>query len=63
VLTGRFSGATSAMSSPSMRIDPDSFDSKPAIKRNVVVLPQPDGPSNEKNSPDSIVMLIPLSTG
>ena len=25
--------------------------SKPAIRRSVVVLPQPDGPSSEKNSP------------
>ena len=29
--------------------------SKPAIIRSVVVLPQPDGPSIEKNSPAPIV--------
>lgn len=27
---------------------------KPAIMRRVVVFPQPDGPSNEKNSPAPI---------
>ena len=31
--------------------------SKPATIRSVVVLPQPDGPSSEKNSPASIVRL------
>ena len=55
MLTGRFSGATPAMSAPSIRIEPDSFCSNPPINRSVVVLPQPDGPSSEKNSPDSIV--------
>ena len=29
--------------------------SKPAIMRSTVVLPLPDGPSSEKNSPSSIV--------
>src|SRR5690348_18273697 len=35
--------------------------SKPAISRSVVVLPQPDGPSREKNSPLATVRSM-LST-
>ena len=34
--------------------------SKPAISRNVVVLPQPDGPSSEKNSPLATVEVDPV---
>ncbi len=55
MLTGRRSGITPFMSMPSIRIEPISIGSKPPIMRNVVVLPHPDGPSNEKNSPASIV--------
>src|SRR5215831_19376804 len=33
------------------RICPSSSSQKPAIMRNKVVLPQPDGPSSVKNSP------------
>ena len=36
---------------PWSRIRPAVGSSKPAIIRNVVVLPEPDGPSIEKNSP------------
>jgi hypothetical protein len=50
------------MSTPSMWIEPISIGSKPPISRNVVVFPHPEGPSNEKNSPDSIVRSIPRST-
>ncbi len=42
------------MSSPSSRIWPAVGRSKPAISRSVVVLPQPDGPSSEKNSPPAM---------
>ena len=42
-------------SAPSSRIAPSVGASKPAIIRRVVVLPQPDGPSSEKNSPAAIV--------
>src|SRR6266404_832882 len=45
---GRF-----VMSPPSNSIVPVSGFSRPAIMRSVVVLPQPDGPSNPKNSPRS----------
>src|SRR5262245_55384865 len=34
-----------------MRMSPASGDSSPASRRSVVVLPHPDGPSREKNSP------------
>ena len=38
--------------------------SSPAIIRSVVVLPQPDGPSSEKNSPARIVaVIIIIATG
>ena len=37
-----------------MMISPASGVSSPARQRSKVVLPQPDGPSNTKNSPDSI---------
>src|SRR5215813_12851044 len=39
------------MSEPWNSIEPESGFSRPAIMRNVVVLPQPDGPSSPKNSP------------
>src|SRR5215470_17271653 len=47
------------MSFPSSRIFPSVGRSKPAIRRNVVVLPHPEGPSSEKNSPASIETSIP----
>ena len=43
------------MSTPSSRIWPEVGSSNPAIIRSVVVLPQPDGPSSEKNSPGPII--------
>jgi hypothetical protein len=36
---------------PSSRMRPAVGSSNPAISRSVVVLPHPDGPSSEKNSP------------
>src|SRR6185312_594100 len=47
------------MSVPSSRILPSVGCSKPAIIRSVVVLPQPDGPSIEKNSPLGMSTSIP----
>ena len=52
MLTLRLCGGTRDTSSPSRRMAPSVGVSKPAIIRSVVVLPQPDGPSIEKNSPD-----------
>src|ERR1700727_2107565 len=40
-------------------IRPDVGCSKPAISRKVVVFPQPDGPSSEKNSPLAMSRSIP----
>src|ERR1700748_1139970 len=42
-------------SSPSSRMRPEEGSSSPAIIRSVVVLPQPDGPSRQKNSPSPTV--------
>ena len=42
-------------SSPSSRIAPEVGSSSPAIMRSVVVLPQPEGPSRQKNSPSRTV--------
>src|SRR5437870_9960728 len=47
------------MSAPSSRILPSSGRSKPAISRSVVVLPHPEGPSSEKNSPASTETSMP----
>src|SRR5450432_938624 len=42
-------------SSPSSNILPEVGSSRPAIIRSVVVLPQPDGPRRQKNSPSLTV--------
>src|SRR5438105_8894326 len=57
MLTGRRFAGTDVTSWPSRTIRPSSGVSKPAIIRSVVVLPQPLGPSSEKNSPSSIARL------
>ena len=44
-------GGTSLMTWPSIITCPEVIDSRPAIIRNAVVLPQPDGPTNTTNSP------------
>src|SRR5689334_1679210 len=54
MLTGRLSGGSWVMSRPRRRIRPAVGSSKPPIMRSVVVLPQPEGPSSEKNSPGRI---------
>ena len=51
MFTGRRLGSTEVTSFPCSTIRPSSGTSKPAIIRRVVVLPQPLGPSSEKNSP------------
>ena len=61
----RFSGgkkiprAATATGLPEMKISPLSGSSNPATNRNVVVLPQPDGPSSVKISPRSMEKLTP----
>ena len=51
----RFSGGTEPLGEESIRpstaIVPSVGSTKPASMRKVVVLPQPDGPSSERNSP------------
>ena len=51
--TLRWLGARRVMSTPLTVIVPPVGISKPAIIRRVVVLPQPDGPRNDTNSPRS----------
>src|SRR5689334_5628655 len=51
MLTGRSYGGVRVMSAPSITIEPSVGSSKPPIMRRTVVLPQPDGPRREKNSP------------
>jgi hypothetical protein len=40
-------------------MEPESGCSNPAIMRSVVVLPHPEGPSSEKNSPGPMSRSIP----
>ena len=49
----------SVMSLPPTWTRPESGSSKPAIMRKDVVLPQPDGPSREKNSPAAMSSVTP----
>ena len=54
MFTLRFAGGTKLTSLPSRMMRPAVGSSNPAIMRSVVVLPQPLGPSIEKNSPPGI---------
>src|ERR1700716_1229545 len=51
----RSAGASPVTSRPPIRIEPRSGISSPAIRRNVVVLPAPVGPSRATNSPSPTV--------
>ncbi len=57
VLTLRLNGGTPTMSRPVSSTLPASGSSNPAIMRSDVVLPHPDGPSIEKNSPRPTVIV------
>src|SRR3954447_11449743 len=57
----RRSGGTPVIDRPATRISPDVGSSKPAIILRIVLLPQPDGPSSEKNSPRSTTRSTPLT--
>ncbi|RML57726.1 hypothetical protein APX70_200371 [Pseudomonas syringae pv. maculicola] len=46
------------MSRPSSTMRPSLTSTKPAIICNVVVLPQPEGPSSETNSPLSTLRWV-----
>ena len=54
MLVGRRLAGIPSIGWPSMAIVPAVGVSKPAIILSSVVLPQPDGPSSEKNSPSRI---------
>ena len=60
MFTGRLSGASRVTSRPRSSIRPPVGGSNPPIIRSVVVLPQPLGPSSEKNSPVSIAKRDPV---
>ncbi len=51
MLVSRRLGGSRPIDRPPIRMSPASTVSKPPITRRVVVLPQPDGPRSEKNSP------------
>src|SRR5690348_4484968 len=51
----RLAGFTASRSAPSRVIVPAVGSTKPAIICRVVVLPQPDGPRSERNSPFSML--------
>ena len=51
MLVGRWFAGTPIIDAPPMRTCPDDTSSNPAIVRNNVVFPHPDGPRREKNSP------------
>ena len=57
MFTPRFSGGISrpplATTSSPMRISPEVALSSPAMQRSVDVLPQPEGPSSDTNSPSA----------
>ena len=59
MFTSRLFGGAAVTSRPSSRTVPWVGSSKPAIIRIVVVLPQPDGPSMEKNSPVRMARSMP----
>jgi len=66
VLTLRLWGGMSLTRWPSILSSPEVSGMKPPIRLSVVVLPQPDGPSRQKNSPRSMrnetrssAMLVP----
>src|SRR3569833_189183 len=60
--TLRWLGLSGVTSLPSMTIRPEVGPSKPATMRSTVVLPQPEGPSSEMNSPCSMPRSKPLTT-
>src|SRR5215470_12075049 len=51
MLTGRRYGGVQVTSFPSIQTAPSVGSSNPPIMRSRVVLPHPDGPRSEKNSP------------
>ena len=58
----RWLGLRLVTSLPPMTTVPAVGSSKPATMRSIVVLPQPEGPRNETNSPCSMARLKSLTT-
>ena len=56
---GRLLGPMPAMSWPPIRTAPSDGSRNPETVRRMVVLPQPEGPRKEKNSPSSIRSVAP----
>src|SRR3712207_1274133 len=54
-------GLTASRSAPSIAIAPEVGSTQPAIICKVVVLPQPDGPRSDTNSPLSIARSSPAT--
>src|SRR3954470_657904 len=57
----RFSGGSRSMRFSSREIVPPVTGSSPAMQLSAVVLPQPDGPSRQMNSPRRMVSVISCS--
>src|SRR5215470_12942002 len=55
-------GGTRLTTLPPIAISPSEISSSPAIIRNSVDLPQPDGPTSTQNSPSAIAMSTPRMT-
>jgi hypothetical protein len=53
--TSRSEAGAAVTSRPPMKMVPALTISRPAMRRSVVVLPQPDGPSSVQSVPASIV--------
>ena len=51
MLTGRLCGGSRSICWPRSQIVPSVGATKPPIRFSVVVLPHPEGPSRQKNSP------------
>src|SRR5690348_12288607 len=61
MFTGRRCGGTPVMSCPSISMRPASGVSKPASRRNRVVLPHPEPPSRANSSPRAISRSTPAT--
>ena len=61
VLTGRLCGGSWSMRLPLIQISPSVGATNPPIRFSVVVFPQPEGPSRQKNSPSRISRSSPRS--
>jgi hypothetical protein len=61
IAVGRWFGPSPFMSRPPISTRPSVGSMKPAIIRRIVVLPQPEGPRIEKNSPSRTLKVTSLT--